>query len=194
MCKLRLRQHSCSDGIIGINGKLPWDHLPTDRKIFEDLTRNRILVLGRKTLLDEQDGSLDHVGHAKHCIVVSRSVSSLEELISSSGGSSGGNEDAESSVSNQHWQHILKLAGSFEEALNMARDLAEAEGFGGSGGDDVTSTAPGRNHSQSCNNDALPPSIPTISSAADDGILCWVAGGEKLYEEALKHFEKLWVV
>lgn len=36
------------NGVIGIDGKLPWD-VPGDRKLFRNLTRDGILVMGRRT-------------------------------------------------------------------------------------------------------------------------------------------------
>lgn len=47
------------DGIIGTNGKLPWASIAQDRDHFVNTTRNKILIVGRKTFADEdQTGSL----------------------------------------------------------------------------------------------------------------------------------------
>jgi len=108
--------------IIGINGKLPWS-ISEDRATFKTLTRDKILIIGRRTYEEETNGC--HIDHAKCCIVVSTTAN--EEMGSD----------------------LVRVARSFPEALGMAQDLV--------GGNDDTS------------------------------IDCWVAGGERMYEEALKH-------
>ncbi len=157
VCRPSKSSHARSEGIIGINGKLPWGSLPSDRDIFERLTRDRTIVVGRRTLLNERDGDLDHVRHAKHCIVVSNSITSL-------------NSDprfvSHTDVSED--LGFLKLARSFEEALDMARDLAETGNDTRRRAEDVD-----LKNSSDC----------TLHS----NIQCWVAGGERLYEEALQH-------
>lgn len=37
-----------TDGVIGLNGKLPWNY-PEELAHFRDITKNQILILGRKT-------------------------------------------------------------------------------------------------------------------------------------------------
>jgi dihydrofolate reductase len=36
------------NGVIGVNGRLPWD-IPEDMKFFREKTKNRALIMGRKT-------------------------------------------------------------------------------------------------------------------------------------------------
>lgn len=108
--------------IIGINGKLPWS-ISEDRATFKTLTRDKILIIGRRTY--EEDKNECHIDHVKSCIVVSKTAN---EALGS---------------------ELVRVARSFPEALGMAHDLV--------GETDGTS------------------------------IDCWVAGGERIYEEALKH-------
>ncbi len=151
-----------SEGIIGVNGKLPWGSLPSDREIFERLTRDRVIVLGRKTLLNERDGDLDHVRHAKHCIVVSKSISSL---------------DSDPRLVRHNDLGFLKLARSLEEALDLARELATKSD------NEIRNPENQQEHDNKIN--GIDWESPTPSSNND--IRCWVAGGERLYEEALQH-------
>lgn len=85
--------------VIGLNGKIPW-RLPEDRKLFKDLTRDRILVVGRRTF--EEEPNKCHISHVRHCIVVSKTL-----------------DPAAIEAENIH------LSRSFPEALNVARLLAE---------------------------------------------------------------------
>ena len=180
MCLPSNGKNTTSSGIIGVNGTLPWESLPSDRKIFERLTRNRILIIGRRTLLNERQGNLDHVRHAKHCIVVSKSISSL---------------DKDPRITNNKLLdkdiHILKLARSLDEALDLARDiLAEVDGKNDDEKNPESRTqindhVASENENNGNGNDSKP-MIPSLSSSSDN-IQCWVAGGERLYEEALKH-------
>jgi dihydrofolate reductase len=139
--------------IIGIGGKLPFN-VPRDRKIFEALTKNRIVIIGRNTFQEQSSSfecggrhNLNHVRHAKHCIVVSKTIQSLDELTKT--------------VNNDHEDEkdMLKLASSFEGALEVAAELIQQE-------------------KKDVGND---------DSNDLSFLLCWVAGGERLYEEALKH-------
>jgi len=59
------------DGIIGMNGSLPWS-LPTERKHFVSCTRNKTVIVGRKTYMEEND--LSHICHAKNIIIVSKTM------------------------------------------------------------------------------------------------------------------------
>jgi dihydrofolate reductase len=166
-------------GVIGVNGKLPWGSLPSDREIFERLTRDRIMILGRKTLLNERDGNLDHVRHAKHCIVVSNSISSFDadpRIV--------GNEIPRSNFGN------LRLARSFDEALDLARDLAT--GIDRKEAHVENQQSPKspieNNHAENGIVDSDKKENPLLLLSSSTGnIQCWVAGGERLYEEALRH-------
>ena len=108
--------------IIGINGKLPWS-IPEDRTAFKELTKDKLLIIGRRTY--EEEANECHIDHAKTCIVVSASA---EESLGSC---------------------RIHVARSFPDALGMARKLLDNDN--------------------------------------EHEIQCWVAGGESLYEEALKH-------
>ena len=57
--------------VIGINGSLPWN-LPKDRKMFVNLTRNKVLIIGRHTFNERPTKS--HISHVRHCIVVSNTI------------------------------------------------------------------------------------------------------------------------
>ncbi|OEU13334.1 hypothetical protein FRACYDRAFT_241673 [Fragilariopsis cylindrus CCMP1102] len=129
-----IKNNNSSGTIIGINGKLPWEYLPTDRMIFERLTRNRILIVGRRTLLEERSGNLDHIRHAKYCIVVSKSIPSLDTI--------------EPAAPNEKYKNIVQ-----------------------------------ENDNDNDNDNKQIPSLLPSSYK----IQCWVAGGEKIFEEALKH-------
>lgn len=84
--------------VIGINGKLPWD-LPEDRQHFKDLTRDKVLIIGRKTYHDTPNEL--NIRHARKCIVVSKTAP--ENLGSD----------------------MVQVARSFPEALHVAKQLSE---------------------------------------------------------------------
>jgi dihydrofolate reductase len=121
--------------VIGVDGGIPW-RLPEDRKLFKNLTRQRILIIGRKTF--EEHPTLVHVDHTKFCIVISNSMEDLPAVV------------ADAPVS-------FHLARSFSEALDIAREVSESDA-------DLSSSDDESNH-----------------------IACWIAGGEFIYEQALKH-------
>ena len=114
-----------SNRVIGINNKLPW-RLPKDRRAFQDLTENTVLILGRRTL--EENPLRRHIDHAAASVVISRTL---------------GTEMEETN---------LRLARSFPEALHLARLLTKE-----------------------------------LDIENEDLISCWVAGGERVYHEALVH-------
>ena len=116
--------------VIGVDGEIPW-RLPEDRKMFKNLTRDKILVIGRKTF--EEEPTLRHIDHTRHCIVVSKTLQSLTEHNGS--------------------ESRIKLVNSFQEALNLAKVL-----------------------------------MKNINGEDDKhNIFCWIGGGERMYEEALRH-------
>ena len=84
--------------IIGVHGKLPWD-LPNDRQHFKSLTRDKIIILGRKTYHDTPREL--NIRHARSCIVVSRTAP----------------EDMGSDK--------VQVARSLPEALHLAKQLEE---------------------------------------------------------------------
>ena len=96
-----------SQSIIGINGQLPWTNLPADKAHFVNTTRNKVLIIGRKSFAEE-DPSGDAVRHARACVVLSstldeRKLAQLEEKRRGPG---------------------LRLARSFEEALIVAQEVS----------------------------------------------------------------------
>jgi len=117
--------------IIGIDGRLPWT-ISEDRRHFEDIARGKVLIIGRNTLGERDDGS--HIDHVRKCIVVSTTLdpslfTGTDKII---------------------------VTKSFEEALRLAKGMS-----------------------------AL--SIRKEGDGENDPIDCWVGGGERIYEEALKH-------
>ena len=93
--------------VIGVNGSLPWKNLTQDKNHFINLTRNKVLIVGRKTFALE-DPSLSHIRHARACIVVSRTMNQ-EDLISV------GNANNSTNIETK-----MLLARSFDEALELA--------------------------------------------------------------------------
>jgi dihydrofolate reductase len=82
--------------IIGIRGKLPWN-APNDRQHFKNLTRDKVIIVGRKTYHDTPGER--NISHARHCIVVSTTAS----------------EDMGSEK--------VQVARTFSEALHLAKQL-----------------------------------------------------------------------
>ncbi|KAL7430261.1 hypothetical protein ACHAXH_004267 [Discostella pseudostelligera] len=100
------------DGVIGIDGVLPWKlrmqdaptNISLDRDRFVALTSNKILILGRRTFADE-DPTGEHVKHARLCIVVSKTMN-LSDLVVVK--------------RNNEVGPTVMLARSFDEALDTA--------------------------------------------------------------------------
>lgn len=87
--------------VIGVNGSLPWEKLDQDRKIFTDLTTDKLIILGRETFQEQPD--LSHIKHASSSIVVSTTMNK-EDLC--------------------RWETMplaLKIARSLSQALHIAR-------------------------------------------------------------------------
>ena len=126
------------NGVIGIDGGIPW-RIPHDRKLFKDLTDSRIVIIGRRTFREHP--MLAHINHTRCCIVVSRSMKTIEP----------NSEHAPKTV--------FKLARSFPEALMLAAKIEEL----------LISDE----------------NISTSSKNPQVDVMCWVAGGQQLYEEAL---------
>jgi dihydrofolate reductase len=112
--------------VIGCNGTLPW-MITKDRNAFKCLTKDSVLIIGRRTL--EEDLSGQHISHAAATVVLSRTLEASIEA------------------------YKLRLARSFPEALYIAKLVV----------------------------DEMNLSVPTGS------LVCWVAGGEKVYHQALLH-------
>ena len=126
--------------VIGVNGRIPWD-IPNDRKIFKSLTKDKILIIGRRTF--EEEPNQCHIDHTKHSIIVSTTMDKPQIPIA--------NSNACSAEVPSHKLHVSK---SLDEALHLANNLS------GSGNGEA---------------------------AEISRLVCWVAGGERLYEESLKH-------
>lgn len=143
------------DGVIGINGQLPWNvPIPQDRDHFVNLTRNKILIVGRKTFAEE-DPTGAHINHVRVCIVVSKTMSATDLVDRNNGNGISTGEGDESPE--------VKLARSFDEALDLAsheillgNEMIDGDGCG--------------------------------KHLGKNGLIeCWVAGGERIYQEALQH-------
>ena len=107
-----------SDGVIGINGGLPWtEPIPQDRDHFVNLTRNKVLIVGRKTFAEE-DPTGAHISHVRVCIVVSRTMDA-SDLVA---------RNDEGDIASQSPE--LKLASSFNEALDLASQLSDTAATG----------------------------------------------------------------
>ena len=131
--------------VIGVDGSLPWKNLTQDWNHFVNLTRNKVLLVGRKTF-GLEDPSLAHIQHCRACVVVSQSMNQ-EDLIK-----------ARVASGSEHLALELLLASSLEEALELARLEKRKRTW----------------QSNTCYDH-------------DDSIDCWVAGGETIYKEALRH-------
>lgn len=101
--------------IIGVEGRIPWN-APQDRALFKNLTRGKVLVIGRKTFWEEPNQC--HISHAAHTIVVSRTLQ---------------NEDIDLSR-----QNSIHVARSFPDALLLARQLLPPSVLDSSSNDDST--------------------------------------------------------
>jgi dihydrofolate reductase len=86
--------------IIGVNGHLPWN-IPEDRGDFIQLTKGKVLIIGRKTY--EEVPTLSHISHAAKCIVISKTVKKSQTKTSS---------DVK-----------IEIVESFPEALDLARRM-----------------------------------------------------------------------
>ena len=140
--------------IIGVGGGLPWN-LPADRQFFEDLTRNKLLIIGRNTLFETP--TLSHLSHARATIVVSKTLSA---------------EDAKESLAQLPTvSHPVIAVNSFSQALKEASHLSSSSKIKQEEDTEIQSTL-------TSSGDIMP---------AINMIDCWVAGGEKLYQEALQH-------
>ena len=145
--------------VIGINGKLPWN-LPQDRALFKRLTANKILVIGRRTL--EEEPSLCHIAHAAHSIIVSTTLTSVDDVINRTTTCEDDSSKLQQSSSSSS-PFAIHIVRSFPEALDLARTLEESSAL-------LSSTT-----------------NKASTTSRQDEINCWVAGGERLYEEALLH-------
>lgn len=179
-CKFGIVAAMSKNRIIGINGTLPWN-LPSDRRFFVNLTKNKVLIIGRKTLLERP--SLSHISHARATIVVSKTLFKkennefLDHPLVSRSATPMSHELARGTREPQQQQEkpsspVIHVVESFPEALELAFRLSPA-------------CSPAGNNALS---NAVVDSVDVVPSVITiEKIDCWVAGGEKLYQEALDH-------
>lgn len=95
--------------VIGIpQNKLPWPTLSKDREIFESLTTNKVLIIGRKTF--QEEATLCHIMHASHCIVLSKTLTENQIAL----------------MLQQHEKRPetkIHVVSSLERALDLARQI-----------------------------------------------------------------------
>uniref|UniRef100_A0A7S4JNT2 Bifunctional dihydrofolate reductase-thymidylate synthase n=1 Tax=Odontella aurita TaxID=265563 RepID=A0A7S4JNT2_9STRA len=84
--------------VIGVGGKLPWS-IPEDWSYFESLTRDKVLIIGKRTFLEDETGK--HISHARRCIVVSGTAVRAE------------------------YPKDIIIARNFLQALSLAKDLED---------------------------------------------------------------------
>jgi len=193
------------NGIIGIEKRIPW-YLPMDRSIFKSLTKDRTVILGRRTL--EEDPTLDHICHTRSCIVLSTTMrnNNNKTTTSSSSSSSSGQTTTVATPSTKkgfEYQTGLfkkfapntdfKVAGSLSEALEMAAAEAAATGAATVNENIATSSSNAGLSSydkQQEQEEGIKYDIRTVptdqpSVSFENNVECWIAGGQSLYEEAL---------
>ena len=134
--------------IIGVNGQLPF-HVPTDRRYFEQITSQKVLIVGKHTFLESKHGH--HVQHVRCLIVVSKTLMTEKY---------GCNKNNDSVLPEVHF------VSSFEEALHLAQELSSSH------------------HDSNIN---ISVNTNTNHEDIDIDIDCWIGGGERIYEEALRH-------
>ena len=66
----------CKNGVIGSNNKIPW-HIPEDLSRFRDITKNEVVIMGRKTFESLPSGPLKN----RINIVISRSCNVSNENV-----------------------------------------------------------------------------------------------------------------
>ena len=143
------------NGVIGADGGLPWNFpISIDRDYFVNFTRDRILIVGRKTFANE-DPTGSHVRHVRLCIVVSRTMDA-SDVAAFRANVAGGSFP------------VVRLARSFEEALDVASDEIASSSWREGTSDD------GRGVTMA------------ESGEGGDAIRCWVGGGEGIYREAIR--------
>ncbi|CAB9530876.1 Dihydrofolate reductase [Seminavis robusta] len=154
--------------IIGRNGQIPWPRCPQDREIFKNLTRDKLLIIGRRTFQEEP--LLRHIHHVRWCIVVTASSKSITSLFQDKQQYTDGNEDDPQYMYHPYApQTQLQVAPSLPHALGLAREILLEE-------QQTTASAIGKIDNQQ---------RPQNTNMEE--LHCWVAGGERLYEEGLKH-------
>jgi len=152
------RRHFCfgiisamnQDRIIGVNGSIPWN-VAEDRKHFVDITRDKILIIGRNTFYERGKYDFSHVSHCQDVIVVSNTLK--EHTLFCDG------EDFQCKL----LQPNLHIVESFNGALKLAETIINTvDGY-------------------------ISREKSFEVSYNDDDIDCWVGGGQRIYEEALRN-------
>ena len=129
----------------------------THNRIFEGITRDKTLIIGRKTLLEGgSTGNFNHVEHCRQVIVVSRTLKEqdLKRLTMNE-------SDTSSSSRTLPRFHV---ASSVVKAIRLAQQ--------NDGSDDIVEG--GTSSSSPC----------SFSSSLD--LSCWIGGGEEVYRKALE--------
>ncbi|KAL7471537.1 hypothetical protein ACHAXS_012684 [Conticribra weissflogii] len=183
------------NNVIGINHSLPWNvnaavheitddikkDMLVDRNRFIQLTKNKIIILGRNTFLLE-DPTGKHVEHARMCIVISRSLDRDENtwdwIPANKQCKDGNGENHAMSVGT-----VVKVVRSFQEALELARDslACEERANDNKHDDDKVHEVIDVDESENENLHGYDKSTKSIDTQVD----LWVCGGEKVFTEAL---------
>jgi dihydrofolate reductase len=90
--------------VIGVNGKIPWN-LPEDTSYYREVTRGKVVITGRVSFEETCDQS--HLSHARWTVLISRTSHCRGE--DTLGGK-------------------IKVCRSFDEAIDIANDLAITDG------------------------------------------------------------------
>ena len=161
---------------IGVNGTLPWPSCQEDRANFQRLTNNKILIVGRNTY--QEDLQLRHIQHVKWCLVVTTSITEPDQLV------------PHPSILAKHSTRVM-VVPSLTKALSMAQQLV-LKSQQKSPDTTTTSSSSQQDHDRHPSHDNMDNHYHSTTTAAvavqkEDELHCWVAGGERIYEEALQH-------
>ncbi|KAL7576652.1 hypothetical protein ACA910_005585 [Epithemia clementina (nom. ined.)] len=196
-CKFGIVAAMSNNRIIGVNGGLPWN-VPSDRQFFVQLTRKKLLIVGRHTFYERPN--LSHISHARATIVVSQTLAKRQqqdhepqqtssEAVTTTTGHSDNQKIPDQSV-------VLYFVESFPKALEKAAELAHSySSVEGEPVHESVATTKGDDSDKNNNDDDDDDETRSNNNVNDnnsnhpsvDQIDCWVAGGEKLYQEALQH-------
>ena len=178
------------DCMIGMNGtQLPWKSCPEDRRLFVATTIDQILIVGRRTALQECH-TFQHINHVKYCIVVSSSIPSLTCLWEWWGDSNNIHKKphsdgeviqsaAKTDIQKQYRPVIamrpkLRLASSLQHALDLARDVLEPR------------LKMNHTDTKSCHHHE-DDGEEEEGNHTNNPIKTWIGGGQRLYEESILH-------